>query len=47
VSILTRILPLVLSGVGALKGELSELQMVSEERDVYARLLRIKLFYEC
>lgn len=43
-SILTRILPLVLSGAGALKGELPELQMVSEERNIYARVLRIKLF---
>jgi len=44
VSILTHNLPLVLSGAGALKGELPELQMVSEERNVYVCLLRIKLF---
>jgi len=31
VSIVTHTLPLVLSGAGALKGELPELQMVSEE----------------
>jgi len=44
VSILTCILHLVLSGAGALKGELPELQMVSEERNVYACILGIKPF---